>query len=359
MVRVVGIDPGTKTFDFFGLENDKIILDKSVSTDDISKDSELISNIIRSIDPDLVVGPSGYGIPVTEIDDINEKDLFLMTLIKKEEKRSIFGMRKSIEQLKKDGLPVYFVPGIIHLTTVPAYRKINKIDMGTADKLCVTALAIWDQTRKNQKSYDQTSFILLEMGFGYKATIAVQNGEVIDGIGGTVGGIGFLSLGGMDSELAYLVSGFKKEMLFQGGIRYFVGEDITPEELGMLVGSNKKYDEAWKALIESAVKDALRLTSSVKPREILLSGRLSKIKKIKEDLARELKGIAPVRNLEGFPNAKNVKEGAQGAALIADGLAGGKYEELINTMKIKEARGTVLDYIKLGVIDELKKEYGI
>lgn len=359
MVRVVGIDPGTKTFDFFGLEGDRIILDESISTDDISKKPELVSSIIKSVNPDLVVGPSGYGIPVTKIEDIDERDLFLMTLIKKEEKRSIFGMRKSIEQLKKDGLPVYFIPGVIHLPTVPAYRKINKIDMGTADKLCVTALAIWEQARKKQIAYEETSFILLEMGSGFKATIGVQDGEIVDGIGGTVGGIGFLSLGGMDSELAYLISGFNKETLFHGGIKYMVSEDITPEQLSRLVDRDRKYEDAWKALMESAIKDALKLTASVKPKEILLSGRLSKIKRIKEDLTKQLKSIAPVRNLDGFPNVKKVKEGAQGAALIANGLAGGKYKDLIDTMKIKEAKGTVLDYIKLEAIDELKREYGI
>jgi predicted butyrate kinase (DUF1464 family) len=40
-----------------------------------------------------------------------------------------------------------------------------------------------------------------------------------------------------------------------------------------------------------------------------------------------------------------VKETAQGYALVADGLAGGKYKELVEWMKIKEAKGTALDYI--------------
>jgi len=361
MTRVVGIDPGTKSFDFFGLEYDNIILDKSVSTKDISKDPELISDILLKTKPDLVVGPSGYGIPVTKIEDIKEKDLFLISLINKEDKKSIFGMRKSLERLKKNRLPVYFIPSVIHLPTVPMHRKINKIDMGTADKLCSSALAIWDQARKYQISYTECNFILLELGYGYNAAIAVQNGKIVDGIGGTTGCIGFLSLGGMDSELAYLIRGFDKELLFKGGVQSLIGSDITPEELSFLINTidGEKYYIAWKALIEGIIKNALMLTVSVNPREILLSGRLSKIIELKKELSEKLKNIAPVRNLNGFPKAKIAKNAAQGAALIANGLAGGKYKDLIETMRIKSAKGTALDYINLPPIYELKKKYGI
>ena len=38
MVRVIGIDPGTKSFDLCGLDDEKIILDVSISTKDINKE---------------------------------------------------------------------------------------------------------------------------------------------------------------------------------------------------------------------------------------------------------------------------------------------------------------------------------
>jgi len=55
--------------------------------------------------------------------------------------------------------------------------------------------------------------------------------------------------------------------------------------------------------------------------------------------------------------AKVAKEAAQGAALLADGLAGGQYEKLVDFMRIKEAKGTVLDHIYLKDMDELKLKY--
>src|SRR3989304_674881 len=176
MARVIGIDPGTKSFDFCGLDDDKIILDRSVYTKDIVKDPDLISDIIIDTRADLVVGPSGYGIPVTEIKDVGDRELFLMSLIKKGDKKSFLGMRKSIIRLKQKGLPVFFIPGVIHLSTVPDYRKINKIDMGTADKLCCTVLGVRDQALRHKKNYDKTTFVILEMGFGYTSAIAVKDG---------------------------------------------------------------------------------------------------------------------------------------------------------------------------------------
>jgi predicted butyrate kinase (DUF1464 family) len=46
--------------------------------------------------------------------------------------------------------------------------------------------------------------------------------------------------------------------------------------------------------------------------------------------------------LEG---AAKTKETAQGYAVIADGLAGGEFKQLIEWMKINKAKGTALDYI--------------
>jgi|SRR5659263_30194 len=347
MVRAIGIDPGTKSFDFCGLDDEKIILDISISTKDIIKDPELISNIIQETKADFVVGPSGFGIPITDIKDVGERELFLMSLIKKDDKKSLLGLRTSIKRMQYNKLPVFFIPGVIHLSTIPSYRKLNKIDMGTADKLCCTALGIRDQALKFNIGYNEVSFILLEMGFGYTAAVAVKNGQIVDGVGGSTGSIGYLSLGGMDSELAYLLGGFNKELVFKGGVEKFAR---TPEEL-------MDNDNALNAYLEGAIKDVLQLTASVDPPEILVSGRISRVKGLFEELKSRL-DIAPIRMIEGL-GTKTVKEAAQGAAIIANGIAGGNYSQLIGTMQIKEAKGTSLDYILLPEIENIKKDYNI
>jgi predicted butyrate kinase (DUF1464 family) len=58
--------------------------------------------------------------------------------------------------------------------------------------------------------------------------------------------------------------------------------------------------------------------------------------------------------------AKKAKDVAQGTALIANGIAGGKYRELVKVLRIKDAKGTVLDHIffpdfkKKNVLEKLR-----
>ena len=52
-----------------------------------------------------------------------------------------------------------------------------------------------------------------------------------------------------------------------------------------------------------------------------------------------------------------LEEAAQGAAIIAAGLMGGEYAGLIETMQLREARGTVLDYIRVSGGDTLRRKF--
>ncbi len=60
-------------------------------------------------------------------------------------------------------------------------------------------------------------------------------------------------------------------------------------------------------------------------------------------IRRGLEPFAPTRVLEGF--AAVAKQAAQGAALVADGLAGGTQRELVELLAIREAHGSVLDHL--------------
>jgi predicted butyrate kinase (DUF1464 family) len=53
-----------------------------------------------------------------------------------------------IPLMKASHLPPAFLPGVIHLRTVPKYRKANNLDMGTAHKLCFLALVIFNRARR-------------------------------------------------------------------------------------------------------------------------------------------------------------------------------------------------------------------
>jgi predicted butyrate kinase (DUF1464 family) len=361
MSRVIGIDPGTVSFDLCGLEDGKVFLDTTIPSVEIGANPQVLVDVLNAARPlDLVIGPSGYGLPWVSIEEFSEQDLFLFILADERERNQISvlgGMAEMIGMLKTSGLPVQFMPGVIHLPTVPEHRKANKIDMGTADKLCCLALGIFDQARRHHIAYSATSFIFVEVGGAYTAVMAVQAGQVVDGLGGSSGGPGYYALGTIDGELAYLLGSFPKAVLFSGGVAYMTGQPtLSPEESITLKESNPVVHQAWEALFEGIIKSiAAEIALFPHVREILLSGRLCRTAAIREELAERLSRFAPVYHVTGI--AQVAKEAAQGAALVADGMVGGQFAGLVETMRLKEAKGTVLDYLHVSLTNELKQKY--
>jgi predicted butyrate kinase (DUF1464 family) len=361
MPRVIGIDPGTVSFDVCGLDDGQLFMDTTLPSPEFASDPQKLIDLIQSAQPvDLIAAPSGYGLPLVPIEEFGDRERFLFTLVDERERNRIpvlGGMGKMIPLMKSSGLPFLFIPGVIHLPTVPEHRKANKIDMGTADKLCCLVLGIFDQARRYNLAFKETSFILVEVGGAYTAVMAVSEGKVVDGLGGSVGGPGFYALGGMDGELAYLLGNFPKEILFSGGVADIAGKpDFSSDEFIELAQHDRRAGIAWEAILEGVCKSvAAELVVTPAPREILLSGRLCRSVRFRQELEQRLQNFGSVRYVEGF--AKVAKEAAQGAALIADGLVGGHYKELVSTMELQGAIGTVLDHLYIKDAAVLRRKY--
>jgi predicted butyrate kinase (DUF1464 family) len=341
-MRAIGIDPGTGSFDFFGMDGQKVIIDVTVPVSVVAENPLVLLDHIMSVLPlDMIVGPSGYGIPVMPIKDMGERELGLM--VPDDKSIPLYdGIRKVLRLMKSEGLPVYFTPGVIHLPTVPSHRKANKMDMGTADKVCCIALAIRDQAERYGIPYDKTSFILAEIGYAFTAVMAVDDGMIVDGFGGTSGGPGFITLGCMDSELAVRLGNFPGAVLFSGGAKDASGkDDLTPEEMAR---NPNKFSVSWNMMLESILKSVAAMTVAVeKPREILLSGRLSRIPEVVGALNARLTRFGKLRTVGR--QAKVAKEAAEGAFIIGEGLKGGKYEGIVDALQLRQAKGSMFDYI--------------
>jgi predicted butyrate kinase (DUF1464 family) len=333
MARVVGIDPGTVSIDICGLLDGQLYLDRSWPTKEaLAQPGNLVELLTASGVPDLVAGPSGYGLPLLKSAHVTEDDLRLAFLAPPDEAGGIGGLRRLARQLNATSLPVVYTPGVIHLDTVPDHRKLNRVDLGTADKLCAAALGIQDSCERRACVPEEVSFILLELGGAFTAALAVQRGQIVDGVGGSSGPIGWLSAGALDGEVAYLAGTISKAVLFQGGVSTFAQRE--PDRSAVAI----------EAYIEGAVKTVRQLLCSAPAAgEILLSGRYAATRSIAEHVIQELSDIGLVRHLEGF--ARTAKQGAQGAALLADGLTGGRHERLVQRLRVREARGTVLDHL--------------
>jgi predicted butyrate kinase (DUF1464 family) len=257
-------------------------------------------------------------------------------------------MRAMIRALIGAGLPLVFGPGAIHLPTVPEHRKWNRIDLGTADKVASAALCIADQADRLGLAHEETSFIMLELGGAFSAALAVDGGRIVDGLGGSCAPIGARSCGALDAEAAYLLGpALSKETVFSGGALDPRGElDLSaPGALEALRG-DPRHLEGWLALEEGAVKAALALTASVPaPREILVAGRLAGAPGLLDALTERLAGVATVRAATGL--GTRAKTAAEGAALLADGLAGGRFAPLVEQLRLREASGTALDHLRM------------
>jgi predicted butyrate kinase (DUF1464 family) len=363
MPRVIGVDPGTLSFDLCGLDDGRVFLEASIAAEDAARaPALLVERLTAALPLDLVAAPSGYGLPLVQVADLDEAQLGLFILVRPDDRgqpEMVGGLRAMIELMRARGLPAVLLPGVVHLPTVPPHRKVNRVDMGTADKLCVAALGIRDQTRRLALAADATSFILVELGGVFTAALAVDRGQVVDGIGGTSGGLGYRGLGTLDGELAYALGSVKKSALFTGGAAFVAGDPgLPPEALLGRAGADPRAKVAWDALIEAVVKMVAALRVSVPaPREILLSGRLAAVPAIAEALAAALGAEPPVVRLAGF--AAGCKEAAQGAALIADGLAGGRSRDVVEAMRLRQARGTLLDHLYLAGADAVRGRFGL
>lgn len=355
MARTVGIDPGTVTFDVCGLVDGEVFLDRSLPTAEIVREPEsLISLLSEGGVPDLIAGPSGYGLPLVPIDRLDDRD-FLLAFLPADPgtEEGIIGLRRVVAALREARLPVVFTPGVIHLPTVPGHRKANRIDMGTADKVCAAVLAVEERATRLDLAYEEVSFVLVELGGAFTAVLAVEGGRLVDGQGGSSGPMGWRAHGAMDGEVACLLGRCSKEVLFTGGAAYVAGApDAKAEELARGAG---RAAAAREALVESVVKSVAGECALVPGvREILLSGRLSRVEWLAGRLGEELSRFAPVRRLEGF--ARMAEEAAQGAALVAEGLAGGARRRLIRAMEIDRASGTVLDHLYVAGTGRIREE---
>ena len=371
MVKALGIDPGTGSFDLVVVEGGHVVAERSVSTFEVAKKPEVLVKVVKELGGvDLIAGPSGYGVPLTFNSDIVEPRIFALEvlLLTREEdlelgiKSGEVGMAvydalaKVVEEFWRKGLKVCYIPSVILLPTVPDFRKINKLDMGTADKMAVAVLGVIDQSRELGLNYKETSFILVEVGFGYNAVIGVKEGLIVDGLGGSLVQTGFLTVGALDAEVAVLGRLWVRSDVFHGGVADICGTyDIDQVVRGYLSGE-EPYTTAFKAFIDGILKAVAAVHTSIrKPKEVLLSGRYSRNKVIREILEEALSKYASVRRLKGLEGAKVSKEAAQGYAVVAEGVAGGEFSDLVKRMKIPEARGTVADWIRHPRLREMRE----
>lgn len=329
MARVVGTDPGTSSLDLLllvdGVPTDQARLTPTALRDD---PAVLTSTLARWAPLDLVAGPSGYGLPLVRGEEFTADDLELMSLVRPDERGDnlgVLGFRSWVRAFVTSGLPVVFLPGLIHLPTILAHRKVNTIDLGTPDKLSAAALALrFDAAECGGLS--ASTFALVEVGSAFSAVLVVSEGRLVDASAGTRGPIGLRSGGVWDGEAAYWRGPLSKNDLFRGGLA----------DLGA---------DGPEAYRESLVKHVAALQAVTPFDRIYVSGAGVERPDVAALTIEALARFGRVTPLPSLPGAW-VKHAAQGAALLADGLAGGPNADLVDSLRLRDASGRVLDWLR-------------
>jgi len=341
-MRILGIDPGTVSFDLCLLDDDKVAFEDSLTSSVVAEKPEELADRCLRLKPRAIIAPSGYGLPNRHFSELTTKEMFELTLVREGENVPVLdGMKKFFGIVKEGALDILFVPGIVQLPTVPEWRKFNKIDMGTADKMCIGALSVEMVSRKKGVSYSEVSHVVVELGGGYNALITIEKGKIINGIGGTLfPGPGFINAGAMDGEIAYLLGGFEKTLLFQGGASYLA------DKRGLSINdfTQESHPEAFNAFVEGIIFAVCSQQALVGSHEVYLSGRLTKYENIYLPLKLRLERLG--YSVSPLPVLSNKsKAAAQGYAVVGNGLYGGCYQALVKHMMIDKAKGSVLDYV--------------
>jgi predicted butyrate kinase (DUF1464 family) len=324
VLRVVGSDPGTSSLDLLLLVDGAVADQVRLVPAQLRDEPEVPARRLERWSPiDLIAAPSGYGLPLVRGDAFTEDHLEQISLVRPDERGSdsgVAGFRAWVRAFVRSGVPLVFLPGGLHLPTIPAHRKAGSVDVGTPDKVAVAALALWfDATEWGD--FDRSTFAVVEIGTAFSAILVVSRGRLVDASAGTRGPIGMRSGGSWDGELAYWRSPLSKEDLFRGGLA----------DLGA-IGPD--------AFRESLIKHTAALQAVTPFERIYVSGRGLEHSEIASLTTEALAPFGRVIPLPSLPGAW-VKHAAQGAALLADALADGRHRSLADSLQLASASGSV------------------
>ncbi|ARM75958.1 DUF1464 family protein [Acidianus manzaensis] len=282
-----GVDPGSESYAIAIVDElGKIRQYFEVPTDVVVHEASNIAKYIFNFKPKIIALPSGHGLPFFKSSKISDKEIFLLTLADPNKEGPL---RSLLLNLKSEN--AYTIPSVIELDSVSLYKKINKIDMGTADKV---SAAFFYRTM-----FD--SFVLLEVGRHFSSIIVVKDGSIIDGFGGTEIP-GLVSPGCIDGEVAYLLHKFSN---ITKSTIYTNGNEERSIEIARLIA--EWYSFTYKI-------------------PIIVSGKG--------------KNKIPF----GIKMEFEFKEVAIGAAYIANALGGGVFRKYISMLN---SHGTAIDYVRL------------
>ncbi len=344
--ETLGFDPGSTQWRLSLVNDQEILKTWKINTDEVVSNPELALEPVKdhSINLEAIAAPSGFGLPTTTLQELDPKDIKLMTL--NLDDNAVVGLRKILDRLRSMvidlNIPCFILPSVKHLPTVPDYRKISRIDMGTSDKVCSAAHALQSLADEKSAGYRDVTFILAEIGHAFASLVCISKGEIVDGIGGTNARFGTRACGALDAELAHIWHFPDKSSIYSGGLTHAAGIEIGELRKQMYAGGSKRIQNAVLMFRESFQSDLAALSTRNEVKDFVLSSCLGA--RMNEDLSTAARDIG----LEEISGLRNRISASHGAALLANGLIGGGYKDLTSSLQIAAARGSLLDELYFG-----------
>lgn len=194
----------------------------------------------------------------------------------------------------------YSIPAVAYIASIPAYRKLNRTDMGSAGNICAIT-TILSRMREREAAWSEMRFLYLEVGHETKSIVVVEDGRIINGIG----------------TLEHMYRGNWLDMrVSKSVVEEAFWEGLTQDLAGLMA---IHHFEDIVVREQSAAQDDIRRKDEVIDR------------------------LGEQYQLYTFPAYESKEEGydiAIGAALIAEGLANdGPMAEVVERLRLREASG--------------------
>ncbi|MDQ2906053.1 MAG: DUF1464 family protein [Chloroflexota bacterium] len=202
----------------------------------------------------------------------------------------------------------FALPGVRHLPAVPAYRKLRHLDMGSAGKVASVVLLL-QRLHEREAAWSEMRFLFLEAHSYARSILVIEDGQVINGTGETVGSLVLPARSTPASE----AEGFQQ---------------VDEREAAKHGASEAEFEQAfWEGLMQ----DVAGLLAIHHHEDIVVAGQRA------HDLSERL---GDTYQLYLFPHSESEPEGFEaplGAALIIDGLhRSGSAAEVVTRLRIHE-----------------------
>lgn len=278
---------------------------------------ESVEDILSAHPATPIVLPSGFGIPVTRARELLDRDIAEITLHREAHVTDPLG--QFLAEARRRPLRAFCIPSVRLLPSIPLHRKLNQVDLGTADVLCAAAWAIHCLAQGGPTSAT-SHFLLLHVGADKRALVAIRDGRIVDGIGRSAWGMGTAS---RDSAGAFLTS------LGQGIGRSHAAGGTEKLE-------NRLREARNHAFWETVEKESVSLLAFHGLSQVVVTGPGS---------AQALQAAGDRLPITPLPSQVDGYEAALGAALIAAGLTGGPTANLVDHLELRQVRERVFDWI--------------